>query len=66
MPVSSSVFEVVVSRKRPVDVPGDGAVLRRLLTETHTEMLHEAAVFFFLVYFFVFKRNAIFFNPPNG
>lgn len=30
--VSSSVFEVVVSRECPVDVPGDGAVLRRLLT----------------------------------
>lgn len=29
--ISSSVFEVVVSRKCPVDVPGDGAVLRGLL-----------------------------------
>lgn len=30
--VSSRVFEVVVSWERPVDVPGDGAVLRGLLT----------------------------------
>lgn len=30
--VSSRVFEVVMSWERPVDVPGDGAVLRGLLT----------------------------------
>lgn len=38
LPVTSSVFEVVMSRKRPVDVPGDGAVLRGLLTETHKNL----------------------------
>lgn len=35
LPVSASVLEVVVSWERPVDVPGDGAVLRGLLSR-HT------------------------------
>lgn len=36
LPVSASVFEVVVGWERPVDVPGDGAVLRRLLSRQTT------------------------------
>lgn len=31
LPISSGVFEVVMSRERPVDVPGDCTVLGRLL-----------------------------------
>lgn len=36
LPVSASVFEVVVGWERPVDVPRDGAVLRRLLSRQTT------------------------------
>lgn len=35
--ISSSVFEVVMSWKCPVNVPGDGTVLRGLLTTRQTK-----------------------------
>lgn len=35
--ISSSVFEVVMSWKCPVNVPGDGTVLRGLLTMRQTK-----------------------------
>lgn len=58
--VSASVFEVVVSWKGPVDVPGDGAVLRGLLTHTHTKKyLHE-------IFFSFSFRNAKLSIPPAG
>lgn len=36
LPVSASVFEVVMSWEGPVDVPRDGAVLRGLLARETT------------------------------
>lgn len=62
LPVSSSVLEVVMSRKRPVDVPGDGAVLRGLLTDTDTKTLREAVVVFVLF----LREMLIVFIPPAG
>lgn len=62
LPVTSSVLEVVMSRKRPVDVPGDGAVLRGLLTDTDTKTLREAVVVFVLF----LREMLIVFIPPAG